>query len=928
MAPTIFMQRLSFSIRLGALPRLLLSAALLGGALPAAHAQIISTVAGTGTGGYTGDGGQATSAQIKAPRNLAVDRAGNYFFSDSLNNVIRKVDAAGIISTYVGTGTGGYSGDGGPAREAKVSNPLGIATDQAGNLYIADQYNHVIRKVDTTGVITTVAGKGTSGFSGDGGRATLAQLNGPNDVTVDSAGNLFISDAANNRIRKVDTGGNISTVAGDGTGSYGGDGGPATSAQIRIPTGVAVDSAGNLFIADVFYNYRIRKVDTTGVISTYAGNGTLGYSNDVGQATSAPLSATNDLTVDSAGNLFFPEYGRIRKVDTSGVISIVAGDNRNDIRLGDGGPATSASLSPSDVAINGLGNLLIADKGNDRIRKVDTGVAITQQPQDQTVFAGSTVSFSAMVSGLVSATGPNILADGAQLNPGQSLVSSNLGYQLKYQNDGNLVLNDAYGKELFASKTSGTTPGKAIVQRDGNFVVYDAGGVARYATGTNGSGAGNFLKLQDDGNLVLYDASTKIALFATGTNQSGNPVPTVQWQVSTDGGATFTDIPGATRPTYSFTSAISNNNSLYRAVFARNGASVASNAAKLTVMPVAATSGALLSQFCYGGPGGTADEFIELVNTTNAPLLVNGWSVIAGSVTVPVSGTIPANGHLLLTNSGGYSLGIGASGDISYTGDISPGATITLKNAQDTVVDTVSDPPIPPDTGSHAYIRRIETGVPSNTGTFNTDWNIVATIVTNSTVGASGVGPYNGIRLGSPNPHGLASTIQRNAGISNKAMNIPGVYPIARYVSKGSGVDSKGRLTIRRTITNNTGGNVTKLRFRIVAITGGTSTTAGVADLRAISSGGVRYYDASNGNAITQAAYGMLIEAPTNPANVPLASGATGTGGGLNAGWEAYLPSINSNGFLAPGESVNVEFLFGIQAEGRFRVVLDAELLP
>ncbi len=348
-----------------------------------------------------------------------------------------------------------------------------------------------------------------------------------------------------------------------------------------------------------------------------------------------------------------------------------------------------------------------------------------------------------------------------------------------------------------------------------------------------------------------------------------------------------------------------------------------------TVIPPVATSGALISQFRYGGPGGTTDEFIELVNTTTSPLNVSGWNVTATGVAAPiaVTGIIPASGHLLLANSAGYSLSALATGDSTYTGDISFGAVITLKNASGTTVDTVSDgdPPAPPSLGDqYAYIRRLESGSPSNTGTFTTDFNLVDTAVTNGTVGATGVGPLTAARLGSPNPHSTASTVQRNDVISNNQINIAAVPTIARYASKGSGVDSKGRLSIRRTIKNNSGAAVSKLRFRIVAITAGSSTASGVADLRAISSGGVRYYDASNGNAITQGAVGMTIDAPTTPVEAPLTSASSGNGGGLNAGWTAPLPG----GTLAPGASVNVEFLFGIQAEGSFRVVVDAELLP
>jgi sugar lactone lactonase YvrE len=226
----------------------------------------ITTFAGTsGTSGSSGDGGPATSAQLNSPSGMAFDSDGNCFIADSGNNVTRKVDTNGIISTFAGTiGTSNYSGDGGPAASAELSNPAGIACDPAGNLFIADSGNNVIRKVDANGTITTFAGSGTTGYSGDGGPAASAELNSPSGVAFDSAGNCFIADKYNSVIRRVDSvTGIISTVAGylnvRSRSYFGGDGGPATSAKIWVPQAVSVDAAGNLFIADTA-NLRIRIV--------------------------------------------------------------------------------------------------------------------------------------------------------------------------------------------------------------------------------------------------------------------------------------------------------------------------------------------------------------------------------------------------------------------------------------------------------------------------------------------------------------------------------------------------------------------------------------------------------------------------------------------------------------------------------------------
>jgi hypothetical protein len=337
---------------------------------------VINTVAGNGTQGFSGDGGPATSAQLHLPTGVAVDTAGNLFIADRNNHRIRKVTPSGVISTVAGNGTGGFSGDGGPATSAQLNYPTGVAVDTAGNLFIADSSNSRVRKVTSSGVISTVAGNGTQGFSGDGGPATSAQLLNPTGVAVDTAGNLFIA-SFNNRVRKVTPAGGISTVAGNGIAGSGGDGGPATSAQLNAPSGVAVDTAGNLFIADSG-NSRVRKVTSSGVISTVAGNGTQGFSGDGGPATSAQLNAPSGVAVDTAGNLFIASFNNcVRKVTPSGVISTVAGNGIGGFS-GDGGPATSAQLNaPSGVAVDTAGNLFIADERNNRIRKVTPGLVIS-----------------------------------------------------------------------------------------------------------------------------------------------------------------------------------------------------------------------------------------------------------------------------------------------------------------------------------------------------------------------------------------------------------------------------------------------------------------------------------------------------------------------------------------------------------------------
>lgn len=350
---------------------------------------IITTVAGNGSYGSGGDGGQATSASLANPAGVVVDGSGNVYIADSQNNRVRKVTPAGSITTVAGNGTAGFSGDGAQATLATLANPTGVALDASGNLYIADQQNHRIRKVDLSGTITTVAGSATAGFGGDGSSATAAKLNSPTEIAVDGSGNLYIADSQNNRIRKVLTTGVISTVAGNGTAGFGGDGSVALTASLNNPFGVTIDGSGNLYIADAS-NHRIRMVTNGGIISTVAGDGTAGYNGDGATATTSNLYSPGGVVVDGSGKLYIADTqnNRVRSVSISGIISTVAGNGTINYG-GDGGLATAASLSnPFGLAIDGSGNLYIADQQNQRIRKVSTPGSIT------TVAGNGTYGFS------------------------------------------------------------------------------------------------------------------------------------------------------------------------------------------------------------------------------------------------------------------------------------------------------------------------------------------------------------------------------------------------------------------------------------------------------------------------------------------------------------------------------------------------------
>ena len=367
---------------------------------------IITTVIGNCTsascpGSFSGDGGLASAAGLNFPSGIAFDASGNLYIADTGNNRVRKVDGNGIITTVAGNGLAGFSGDGSEATSAELSSPSAVAVDAAGNLYINDGVagsyyfpnygNHRVRKVDASGIITTIVGNGVAGFSGDGEAAINALLNYPSGLAFDGDGNLFIADRGNNRIRMVGADEKIVTVVGNGWNGVIGDGNSAILAMLDSPSGLAIDAAENLFISDT-QNNRIRKVDADGIITTFAGIGddpALSGTGDGEPASGAQIYSPEGIAVDAGGNLYIAD-GTIRKVDAAGIITTVAGNGAMGPGYsGDGGPATSAQLSdPHGVAVDAVGNMYISDTGNNSIRKVNTNGIITTVVGNGTSYVG------------------------------------------------------------------------------------------------------------------------------------------------------------------------------------------------------------------------------------------------------------------------------------------------------------------------------------------------------------------------------------------------------------------------------------------------------------------------------------------------------------------------------------------------------------
>ena len=377
------------------------------------HAQLINLFAGNGVPAYSGDGGLATAASVNRPIFCFKDAAGDLLISDYNNSRIRKVTPAGIISTVCGTGTPGFSGDGGPAIAAEIQNPTGLKIDGAGNIYFCDFNNQCIRKINTAGIISTIAGTpGVSGYSGDGGPATAAKIWFPGDLALDVAGNVYVTDEWNNRIRKINTAGIISTIAGAGAlgyllGGYSGDGGAAVTADINFPVGIFIDPSGDVIFSDDGNN-RVRKITPAGIISTIAGTGVAGSTGDDGPATLAELHNPEGVSVDQSGDVFICEAGgnRVREINNIGIITTIVGTGTAGY-TGDGGEAVSADIDfPEGLYVDtNTFCIYLCDASNNRVRVIgicsspDVACNSVTLPDSIKICQGDTTTIHAVLVG-------------------------------------------------------------------------------------------------------------------------------------------------------------------------------------------------------------------------------------------------------------------------------------------------------------------------------------------------------------------------------------------------------------------------------------------------------------------------------------------------------------------------------------------------
>jgi autotransporter-associated beta strand repeat len=625
---------------------------------------VVTTVAGNGTAGTpgaaNGDGGPATAAQLNGSRAIAFDSRGSMYIADLFNNAVRRVNPDGIITTFAGNGSPNYAGDNGPAVNASLYYPTALYMDAVDNLYIADNQNHCIRKVDSNGIISTVVGTGTPGYSGNNGLATAAQINGPNGIWQDSTGNLYIAEYANHCIRKVDTAGIITTIAGTGVKGYNGDNIAATAAQLNFPEAVFPDNLGNIYIAD-FLNYRIRKIDPGGIITTIAGNGVMIHAGDNGPAIAASIWSPSDVKLDALGNIYIAARGnhRIRKVDQAGIITTIAGTGEAAYG-GDNGPASKAKLNGIfHLYLDNFGNLYVAEQNNNRIRKI-----LSDQTNISSATGSITLEAATTYTAMQGVAGSQIDLNGYALafgkNNGTTIDSTFNGI---IQGNGGLTVKAGTGCSLTLGGVN-TYSGGTVVQ-SGTLALSGAGALANNGAVTI---TGGTLDISAAADQTVGDVSSSSG---TMINLGARTLTFGTAQDSTIAG-TVTGIGGLTKQ--------GTGRVIVRGALDHTG-STTINAGEMVV------SGSIVGNidnndtlsFSSSDPmtyGGVITGTGSVVQRGSGSLTLTGTSTYAGD-TVVESGTLILNGSVasdVVLNNGGRLAGTGTiNGDVSGLGKIAPG---------------------------------------------------------------------------------------------------------------------------------------------------------------------------------------------------------------------------------------------------------------
>jgi sugar lactone lactonase YvrE len=609
---------------------------------------------------------EATAAPLVLPSALVFDAQGNLYFAETGNHVIRKFSVGGGLTTAAGNGVQGFAGDNGPAAAAELDSPSGLAMDAAGNLYIGDTHNHRVREVAAaTGTITTIAGTGAAGFGGDGGAASAARLDLPTALAMDAAGNLYVADTDNHRVRRIAAGtAVITTVAGSGVEGFAGDNGLATAASIDSPNGLAVDGAGDLYIADT-HNGRVREVSAaTGIITTVAGAGFAGgsvesFGGDGGAATAAGLALPRGLTLDSAGNLYVAdsENHRVRRISSAGVITTVAGQGTQTF-AGDGGPAVAASLdTPRSVAVSPAGLLTLSDSDNQRVRQLD---ALPAPGPDIHTIAGLGVSSA----GTLVLSGPAVTAYG----------SGSLTATLS-------VTGNATGSVTFLDSSSGATVTLGTVALIADSAGFSTSGLAAGMQSIVATYAGDATHGSAQSSALALDV-TPLSVTATPNSAAmlyGQPVPALGGVLSgvltQDAGkvtAAFTTTAGALSPVGIYPIAVTLTGSSAGNYIAVVAAASLAIAQAPTVTAVSASTSAL-------GLGATFTLTMQAASTTSG--VPTGSVTLLDGTTVLSSVPLVAGAAAFSTSSlalGTHSLSAVYSGDSNFLPSTSTTASIVV----------------------------------------------------------------------------------------------------------------------------------------------------------------------------------------------------------------------------------------------------------